>query len=344
MMEKKMQILVSVMSDPAAQASFFTPAVRESLEQLGQVTYAKMTRDQLRDALPGVDVLFGGWGLPRLDDDLLAKADSLKLVCYTGGSVAEQMTEAVPARGIRMCSGNRLYAQSVAEGTVGYILAAQRRLVQQINETAASGWAPFTKNDGIRYKTVGLIGFGMIVKELLPLLKPFGCRIGVCSDWYREEDMAVYGAEKWDLETLFRQSDIVSLHESLREDTYHMVDARYFSMMKPDALFVNTARGAIIVEEDLAAAAKSGKIRAILDVFEREPLPMDSCLRGSDNILLVPHRGGPTMDVREQVTLALIEDLKTYIRDGENAVLQQEIPWAYAKHMTRHTGLHDNKK
>ncbi len=335
-MSKNLQILVSVMGDAAAQASFFTPAVREALEMLGQVTYARMTRDQLRDALPGVDVLFGGWGLPGLDAELLSRADRLKLVCYTGGSVAEQMTEAVPERGIRMCSGNRLYAQSVAEGTIGYILAAQRRLVRQINETAEKGWAPFTPNDGIRYKTVGLIGFGMIVKELLPLLKPFGCRIGVCSDWYREEDMAAYGAEKWDMETLFQKSDIVSLHESLREDTYHMINARYFSMMKPDALFVNTARGAILVEEDLAAAARAGKLRAILDVFEREPLPMDSCLRGVDNILLVPHRGGPTMDVREQVTLALIEDLKTYLRDGERAVLRHEIPWEYAKHMTRH--------
>ncbi len=331
-----MQILVNCMSDPSTQDSFFPPHVKDALSTCGNVTYARLSRNELREGLRDVDILFGGWGLPLFDDDMLTYANRLKLICYTGGSVAEQMTEAVPTRGIRMCSGNRLYAQSVAEGTIGYILAAQRRLVQQINETAQTGWAPFTQNDGIRYKTVGLIGFGMIVRELIPMLQVFGCRIGVCSDWYGEAEMATYGVEKWDMETLFRESDIVSLHESLREDTYHLIDSRYFAMMKPDALFVNTARGAIIVEEDLAAAAKSGHIRAILDVFEKEPLPMNSCLRGTDNILLVPHRGGPTMDVRAQVTLALIEDVKTFLRDGDNAVLRHEIPWAYAKHMTRH--------
>lgn len=336
-----MEILVNCMPDKATQDSFFTPAVKSAIEACGNVRYGVYTKDELQAALSGVEVLFGGWGLPRLDAAMLSHADKLKLVCYTGGSVADQMTETVAARGIHMCSGNRLYAASVAEGTIGYILLAQRRLAQLIEETRDHGWAPFYRSDGIRYKTVGIIGFGMIAKELIRLLSVFGCRILVCSDWLREEDLQAYPVEKCDLSTLFRESDIVTLHESLTEETWHSIDSRYFSLMKPDSLFVNTARGPIIVEEDLAAAAKAGRIRAVLDVYEQEPLPMDSCLRGCDNITLIPHRGGPTMDIREQVTLALIEDVQRYQR-GE--ALLHEIPWEYARHMTHSAaslGKHD---
>lgn len=331
-----MQILVNVMSDPTTQDTFFTPKVKAALAECGDVRYGTFTRDELRDALTGVDVLFGGWGLPRLDEDFLSHADKLQLVCYTGGSVADQMTETVAMRGIHMCSGNRLYAASVAEGTIGYILLAQRRLVRLIEETRDRGWAPFYRSDGIRYKTVGIIGYGMIAKELIQLLSVFGCKILVSSDWFREEDAVAYRAahisvEKCELATLFRESDIVTLHESLTDESYHSIDRRYFSLMKPDSLFVNTARGPIIVEEDLAEFVGAGHIRAVLDVYEKEPLPMDSCLRGCENIVLIPHRGGPTMDIREQVTLALIEDLRRY-QKGEP--LCHEIPWEYAQHMT----------
>jgi len=103
--------------------------------------------------------------------------------------------------------------------------------------------------------------------------------------------------------------------------------------MKQDALFVNTARGPIIVEQDLADAVRAGKIRAVLDVYEKEPLPMDSCLRGLDDLILIPHRGGPTADIREYVTLALCEDAERFFAGKP---LEHEIPWDYAKNMTRH--------
>ena len=329
-----MEILINRMASDETQQTFFTDRVMKELHACGHVREGKFTRDTLRDALAGVDVLFSSWGLPRLDEELLSHADRLKLVCYTGGSVADQMTETVADRGIHMLSGNRLYANSVAEGTIGYILLAQRRLVKLINETAENGWAPFYHSDGIRFKTVGIIGFGMIAKYLAKMLQAFECRVLICSDWFRPEDEAEYRAEKCDMDTLFRESDIVTLHESLRDDTWHMIGKDYFDRMKPDSLFVNTARGPIIVEEDLAAAAKAGKIRAVLDVYEKEPLPMDSCLRGCENIILIPHRGGPTIDIREQVTLSLIRDLRRYQEQGEAAVLENEIPWEYARHMT----------
>ena len=263
-------ILVLANSNDKVQESFFPSWVREKLEERGDtVEYGVFTRDEVREKLAGVDILYSSWGMPVLDDDLLIKADRLKLVCYTCGSVADFMTEDVVKRGIRLLCGNRFFAASVAEGTIGYMLMAQRRLKSVVEKTEKEGWTPLTYNEGLRFKTVGIIGFGMIAKELLRMLPVFGCRIRVCSDWYTEEEAAVYGAEKCSMEELFSTCDIVSLHESLTTDTRHMIGKQYFDMMKEGALFVNTARGAIIVEEDLARAVASGHIRAILDVYEK---------------------------------------------------------------------------
>lgn len=222
----------------------------------------------------------------------------------------------------------------MAEGTIGYILLAQRRLPKIIALTADEGWAPQLYTDGIAYKTIGIVGFGMIAKQLAKMLSVFNCKVKICSDWFETDMQKEYHAEKCSLEEIFKSCDVVTLHESLRDDTYHLIDRRFFDMMKPNALFVNTSRGAIIVENDLAEAAASGRIRAVLDVYEREPLPFDSCLRGVENIILIPHRGGPTTDVRERVTLALCDDLERFF---SGLPLEHEIPWSYAKNMTCHS-------
>ena len=334
-----MNVLVSCLHDPETQETFFPAHVRAELETLseigtpGRVRYGVFDRAGLTEALAGAEVLFSGWGMPIMDAELLRNAANLKLVCYTGGSVADFWTEEAVSRGIRICSGNRLYAESVAEGTICYMLLSQRRLPKIIGEMRETGWAKQYYTDGLRYKTVGIYGFGMIARALIPKLQSFGCRVKVFSDWYTETEQAAFGAEKCSsLEELFSTSDIVTLHEAMRNDTYHAVDARLFSLMREDALFVNTARGSLIVENDLADAVRSGHIRAVLDVYEREPLPMDSPLRNLEGCILIPHHGGPTVDLRAYVTLALIEDAKRFAA-GE--VLEHELPWSYAKNMTK---------
>lgn len=327
-----MRILVSCLADKETNDTFYTPRVRAELEKCGKTEYGIYTEKQLAAALSGTDILFANWGVPRLGEELLSRADSLKLVCYTGGSVACLADPALERRGIRVLSGNRIYARSVAEGTIGYMLLAQRRLPRMIRETEENGWAPQYYTEGLCGKTVGLIGFGMVSRCLAEMLRAFGCRVLVCSKHFTAEDARRYSAESCSLPELLAASDIVSLHEALRESTRHTIGESCFAAMKPGALFVNTARGAIVAEDDLARAARAGKIRAVLDVFETEPLPMDSPLRGCSGITLIPHRAGPTIDARETVTLSLIADVKRFL--SGTAKLENEISYAYAKHMT----------
>ena len=324
--------------------SFYTNDVREELTQMGDVDYLKYERteegyEELKRRIVGVEVLFGGWGMPDLGEDFYKAAQELKIIAYTGGTVADLVNEAFIKRGnVVLLSGNHFYAESVASGTICYMLMALRRLYTTMKRTEQTGWYRKIENEGLRKKTVGLVSFGMISKHVARMLQVFDCKVKVWSSHtISDEEKTKYNIEQCSLEELFATCDVVSVHSGLNEKTYHLVNAKLLNSMKQGALFVNTSRGAVVDEEALGDVAQAGKIQAILDVFEVEPLPMDSKLRGLDNVLIVPHEGGPTRDVRRLVTLALIEDVRRFF-NGERQ-LENEISVEYAKNMTSNAAV-----
>ncbi len=330
--------------------TFYTPAVMEKLNALGTVSYMKYDRKsdtampelirQIRD----VDVLFCNWGVPDLGEEFYEAANKLKVIAYTGGSVGDLANESLKKReNIVLLSGNNYFAESVAQGTICYMLMGQRRLYQTLKGTEQQGWWKAPYSDGLRGKTVGLVSFGMIAKHVARMLQVFDCKVKVYSSHgLSREDIEKYNVEECSLEELFRTSDIVSVHSGMTPKTYHMVNDEMFSIMKPNALIVNTARGAVIDESAMEKYAAAGKIRAVLDVFEVEPLPADSKLRGLDNVIIVPHCGGPTTDVRGLLTLALIDDAVRACNGEKN--LENQISMEYAKNMTSHKMVASNSE
>ena len=141
--------------------------------------------------------------------------------------------------------------------------------------------------------------------------------------------------KKCSLDEIFETCDIVSVHTALNDKSYHSIGKEQFAKMKDDALIINTARGAVINEPEFIEELKKSRIRAILDVYENEPLPMDSGLRGLDNVILMPHRGGPTTDVREWVTIELAQDVKKFFEGKTD--LKHQISLEYASRMTDET-------
>ncbi|WP_256443672.1 NAD(P)-dependent oxidoreductase [Acetivibrio sp. MSJd-27] len=215
-------------------------------------------------------------------------------------------------------------------------------MCKYFNETAEQGWAQtYRRKKGLWKKTIGLVGFGMIAQNLARMLQPFDVKLKIYSGYLSEKEAEKYNATVCSLEELFDTCDIISVHFGLNEKNYHLIDKTCLGRMKENALLVNTARGAVINEEDLVQELRKGKINAILDVYETEPLPMDSGLRGLPNAILVPHQGGPTTDVREMVTLALIEDIKRYAAGGRN--LDHQISSEYASRMTDESRFKDRK-
>lgn len=332
-----MKIFVEMPVGPETD-SFMTKENIEALESLGEVTWNKLDRhltpEELRDALVDVDVLVCGWRVPQLTGEVLSKANKLKLVAYTAGTVSHVATDEMYDKGIRIVGGNEGFAESVAEGAMCYMLAGQRRLKFHNKYMAANGGRqPNFENNSLLDKTVGIVGYGSISRHLLRMLKPFHVKVKLYSNHTTEEQAAQMGVQKADLKEIFSTCDIISLHCARSAANFHLITDELLGMMKDNALLVNTARGDIIDEQALIRHLQTGRIRAALDVYEVEMPPMDSPLRKmSDDVLLMPHMGGPTMDYRYYSAKLVIDDIRRF-QNGEE--LQNEIlPWR-AKMMTK---------
>jgi phosphoglycerate dehydrogenase-like enzyme len=319
-------------------ASFITPDVVQLMKTMGSVNFNSMDRqfdrDELRTAIMDADVCITGWGCCRFDEYILKGVERLKLVAHTGGSVSPYVSDFLFDKGIKVISGNKLYAESVAEGVIGYILASLRNIPRYSNELQNGVWKDSNSpTEGLLDQTVGLAGFGAVAKYLAGMLKVFRCRIRAYDPFVSEEIFRQYGVEKVNsLEELFTGSKIISLHMPKIPETYHIIDTRLLSLIPDGTLLVNTSRGSVIDEEAMAKELQKGRFKAFLDVYEVEPLPMESKLRGLENVILIPHMAGPTVDRRKMVTKALLEDITRYYK---GLPLEHEIGREYAMMMTQ---------
>lgn len=331
---EQIKILVSI-PDGEVRDSFFSEELRERLERLGCVEWNANTEqygeEELAEKLRGVDICISGWGNTPFHEKTLKYADKLKLIAHIGGSVRPMVGDVAFERGIRVCSGNRVFAESVAEGVLTYMLCSLRKIGEYEARMAAGEWPSLIGTRGLLGRSVGLVGYGMIAEYLVKFLKPFGCRIMVSSRHISAEELAEAGIEAAAAEEIFRTCDIVSLHSSLTARTKHSIGADLLNSMKDGALLVNTARGALIDEEALVSVLQERPVWAALDVFETEPLPMDSPLRECERVLLMPHAAGPTADRRYVVTSHVLDDIGRFL-NGEP--LDCEIDFARAGTMT----------
>ena len=330
-----MNILVALPEN--LRETFIPDEVARRIEQIGNVTWntkgANYTEEELREKIRGMDVCMTGWGIPRFTARVLENADRLKLVAHTAGTVANLVSDELYAKGIRVVSANKVFAESVAESVIGYLLAALRDIPYYVNRMKSGGWrSEDFFNRGLLGQTVGLVGFGEIPRYLVPMLKPFHVKIKAFDKFVDARKMAEYSVEKADLEDIFSTCPILSIHLPATEETYHMIDRRLLKMIQKDAVLVNTSRGRVIDEKALIEELKQNRFKAVLDVYEKEPLPDDSPLRKMENTLLIPHMGGPTADRRKYATLAVVDDINNFL---SNRPLVHEITAERASRMTR---------
>lgn len=263
--------------------------------------------------LPTADVI---WHVLRpLSADDLAAAPRLRLVQKLGAGVNTVDVEAATRHGIAVANMPGANAASVAEGTVLLMLAALRRLpVLDRLTRAGRGWPadPDLARDcrDIGGCTVGLIGYGNIAKRVDQMVSAMGAV--VLHNSTRDD-----GSPSWRrLPDLLSASDIVSLHLPLTDTTHGLLDRTALALLKPDAVLVNTSRGAIVDEDALVAALRSGRLRAAgLDVFAVEPVPPDNPLLDLENVVLTPHVSWYTADTMRRY-LDLAVDNCRRLRDG----------------------------
>jgi phosphoglycerate dehydrogenase-like enzyme len=183
-------------------------------------------------------------------------------------------------------------------------------------------------------KTVGIISYGTIARHLVRMLQPFRVKIKIYDiKPIPEADKAKYNISEASLEEVFSTSDIVSVHTPLNEKTHHLIGRELLGILPEGSLFVNTSRGAVIDQTALEDELMKGRFRAVLDVYEKEPLPADNRLYDFENVILMPHMGGPTVDLRRDITRALLLEAAEFLKNG--APLPHEISRSAAEMMSR---------
>ncbi|NLJ66005.1 MAG: hydroxyacid dehydrogenase [Clostridiales bacterium] len=331
-----MKILVT-MPKSGVRDGFLPPRVVKKLESIGEVewneTSGNFSPGELKDRIKDVEVCIAGWGSARFDEEVLKDADRLKVIAYTGGSVANIVSDYLYEKGITVLSGNEIYAESVAEGVLTYILTSLRRVIYFQNQIFEGNWPPTEAwDEGILDQSIGLIGFGAVARYLTRMLEPFRVKVYAYDPYVDDEVLNSHGVERAGMEEIFANCKIISVHAAKTPETYHLIGKKQLESIQDGGLFVNTARASIVDTEALIGELLKNRFNAVIDVFDEEPLPADSPLIGLPNVLLQPHRGGPTTDRWEIVTLNLIEDtLRVFA--GEKARL--EIKKEYAMAMTQ---------
>lgn len=266
-------------------------------------------------------------GHDPLTAEVLASADRLRAVVRTGVGYDAIDVEAAARAGITVSNLPGINANAVAEYTMGLLLASSRRLVESAAGVASRGWP---REDGreLRGSTLGLIGYGAAARAVLPLARAFGMRV-LCTTAVAEAERTDPEVRFVELPELLASADYVSIHTALTPRTRGMLDAGAFALMKPGAVLVNTARGAIVDEDALVAAVREGRIAgAALDVVAEEPLPAESPLRGVPGIVVHSHLAGQTAQARRAAGLEgareLLDALAGCPKHAVNAHLIEE--------------------
>ncbi len=253
----------------------------------------------------------------RFDDQVIRASPNLRMISIWGTGTDHVDLDTARTRNIRITNTPGVSAIAVAEHTLSLIMAASKQTVAVDKDVREGNW-PRSLVTQLHGKTLGLIGTGAIGREVARLGKGIGMRV-IAWTFHPKTDIAEYVA----FDDVFRRSDIVSVHLRQSPQTSAMIRAEHFALMKPTAIFINTARGPIVREADLINALVKHRIAAAgLDVFETEPLPKDSPFFSMPNVVLSPHSAGITPEATEAGLNLAIENVLGFLAGrSQNAVV-----------------------
>jgi phosphoglycerate dehydrogenase-like enzyme len=244
----------------------------------------------------------------------------LRLIVTTGRRNAAINVEAARERDVTVCGTDSL-ATAPAELTWALVLGLCRHLVTEDRNVRDGGWQSTLGRD-LAGHTLGVVGLGRIGSQVARVGRAFGMDVLAWSRSLAAERAAEAGARAVDLDTLFADSDVVTVHLVLAEATRHLIGRRELGLMRPDALLVNTSRAGIVDTDALLEALAEGRLGgAGLDVHDVEPLPTDHPLRTSPRTLLTPHLGYVTEDVYRTFFTGVVEDIAAFTQGAPIRVL-----------------------
>lgn len=298
---------VLFLPNPRHTERVFTPAAHARLLEHFDITALAPHPDrncssaEVAEAIGGFEALITGWGTPPLTPDVFERADALRCIAHSAGSVKPMLgacaLDYVMPRGLCVYSANQAIALNVAEHTLGVMITLSRRISEQASllRRAPGQWPDRLVRPNTQFLSgsrVGLVSASAVGRQVIRLLAPFDVKLRVFDPFLSNEDAFALGVEKVGLMDIFAESDIVSVHAPLLPETHAIIGREHFQALRDGALFVNTSRGAVLDETALIEELRTGRFSAALDVTIKEPVAPDSPLLTLENVLLTPHLAG----------------------------------------------------
>ncbi|MGI5888603.1 MAG: phosphoglycerate dehydrogenase [Oscillospiraceae bacterium] len=260
-------------------------------------------------------VLAGGESWSR--DVLTACSGTLRMISKFGVGYDNIDIGAAKELGIKVTNTPGQNAYAVAEMAVSLMLALRRKIKWYDGLIQNDKWGRDLAFE-IGGKTVGLIGFGAIARNVAKMLSGFGCRVRAYDIYFNKEAGKQLGVESVSLDELFHESDVISLHCPLTPETAGIINRDSIARMKDGVFIINTSRGGVLDVDALKEGLDSGKVAgAGLDVHPQEPTPHDYVLKGMDNVILTPHAATATKEAMYNMTKCTFDHLDEYLAGGE---------------------------
>ncbi|MCY7353035.1 MAG: D-2-hydroxyacid dehydrogenase [Cytophagaceae bacterium] len=294
-------------------------------EALGQVSnYDRISAAQTVELGRDAEVIITNKS--SITADMMAQLPRLRYIGVTATGYDMVAVDAARERGIVVTNVRNYGSRAVAQHVFALLLNFTNRVQEHSQSVRAGGWvacpdfsytlSPIPELAG---KTLGLVGYGGIARSVADIGRVFGMNILA----HRRHPEPETGVDFVDLETLFRESDFLSLHCPLTPETRGLVKARTLALMKPTALLINTGRGPLIVEEELANALQNGQLAgAALDVLSAEPPKADNPLLSAPNCVITPHNAWAAVEARRRLMDGAAENLKAFLAGKPTNVVQ----------------------
>lgn len=305
-----------ILSPEALASAYGEPVLgrlRSAAAPLAIITPGEAWRSH-RDVLRETEVIFSGWGAPRMDAEFLDQAPNLRAIFYAGGSVRYFITDAVWARGIRVSTAQAINAIPVAEYTVSALLLGLKRFWHYAQVTRQTRDFPTARPmPGAYGSVVGLVSYGTIARLVRERLRSLELEVVVYDPFLTADEARREGVRKVELDELFSTADAVSIHAPHLPGTVGLVQGRHLAAMRPGSFLLNTARGEVVDEPAMVAVLRRRPdLTAVLDVTAPEPPAPDSPLYTLPNVVLTPHIAGSVGRECLRMGEAMLEEYERY--------------------------------
>jgi phosphoglycerate dehydrogenase-like enzyme len=315
-------------------AELFSPEVMGRLRRLVSVdpdiVAERFDDPRVLGALARADILITGWGCPPLDHAVLAGAPRLRAVVHTAGTVKAHVTAACWDRGLVVSSAAEANAVPVAEYALAAILFAGKGvfgLRERYRADRGFVLAAVVPGIGNFRRRVGIVGASRIGRRVIGLLRPFDLDVHLADPYVDQDGAAALGVRLTSLENLLRSCDIVSVHAPSNPHTRHMLGAAQLALMPDGGVLINTARGDLVDTGALIAEVSTGRLSAVLDVTDPEPLQAHSALFELPNVFLTPHIAGSHGNELQRLGHSAVEEVERLLsgRSLEHQVHRDEM-------------------